>query len=147
MILLFVNAAAQILHLSSNGLTGSIAAQTPSLAGNLTNLDLSHNQLTGLIPDWLQALAFTNLDLSFNRLKGTYSGPMATSAALALNNNRLSGFIPAAFLTVTDINVMEVCNLIYEHQCGGYISTHLFVESQANLVTVCVLLLCFLFFV
>jgi Leucine-rich repeat (LRR) protein len=93
------------LHLSSNGLTGTIG---PVNGGsNLTSIVLSYNQLSGTIPEELMSLPFTTLELSNNRLKGTVNGDLQQSdAVVSLENNRLSGFLPASFSNGSEINVM-----------------------------------------
>jgi hypothetical protein len=93
------------LHLSSNGLTGTIG---PVNGGsNLTSIVLSYNQLSGTIPEELMSLPFTTLELSSNRLKGTVNGDLRQSdAVVSLENNRLSGFLPASFSNGSGINVM-----------------------------------------
>jgi Leucine-rich repeat (LRR) protein len=94
------------LHLSSNGLTGTIGV--PSSSSNLTSIVLSYNQLSGTIPAELLSLPFTTLELSNNRLKGVVDGVLTKSNAVVyLHNNRLSGYLPASFVNGSQISVME----------------------------------------
>jgi hypothetical protein len=97
------------LHLSSNGLTGSINIPADSSINNLTSIVLSYNQLSGTIPQALLTLPFTTMELSSNRFKGTIDGTLQQSnATIYLANNRLSGYIPVSFSSSTgDISVME----------------------------------------
>jgi hypothetical protein len=97
------------LHLSGNGLTGTVPniCSTPTaLPPSLIDLSLSHNALTGTIPKCIQERHWLNLDLSYNRLTGTLDPAFAanssiidakrviTSTTLTIDNNRLSGRIP-----------------------------------------------------
>ena len=82
------------LSLSHNKLSGPI----PDLSAltRLTTLSLHSNQLTGSIPD-LSALAqLTNISLSYNQLSGSIPdlGALTNLVTLSLYNNRLSGPIP-----------------------------------------------------
>ncbi|OMO66472.1 hypothetical protein COLO4_30550 [Corchorus olitorius] len=59
------------LNLSSNGLTGEIAASISNLA-MLQHLDLSNNSLTGKVPEFLSQMPFlTVLNLKGNKLSGS----------------------------------------------------------------------------
>jgi len=103
------------LHLSGNGLTGTLppsdGADSSYITPTLTDLSLSHNQLSGSIPSALLGRRWTNLDLSYNhftrglRLNGTDSYP--ANASIALEQNRLSGKIPHALTSVAVISVLE----------------------------------------
>jgi hypothetical protein len=74
-------------------------------------LSLSHNKLTGTIPAALLDHDWSNLDLSYNAFMGALA-PNAfsvsrPSAALSLDNNRLSGKLPGAFTELDEVNVLE----------------------------------------
>eukprot|EP00981_Chlorochromonas_danica_P003302 scaffold642_cov166-Ochromonas_danica.AAC.19 len=60
------------LHLSGNGLEGSIPVEEEQeLGASLSDLSLSHNQLTGSLPPPLRGGSrWVNLDVSYNKLKG-----------------------------------------------------------------------------
>jgi Leucine-rich repeat (LRR) protein len=98
------------LHLSGNGLTGSLPAKG-QLSPNLTQLSLSHNTLTGTIPRMFQEHPWAQLDLAFNRLTGDllgcFSNFSATNSSLSLNLNRLSGTIPSSLLHADDIDILS----------------------------------------
>jgi hypothetical protein len=94
------------LHLSSNGLTGTIGPV--SGASNLTSVVLSYNQLSGTIPEELMSLPFTTLELSNDRFKGVVSGDLAYSNSVVyLQNNRLSGYLPVSFSNASQVSVMQ----------------------------------------
>ena len=100
----------QVLHLSGNGLTGSLPSD--GLSSSLTDLSLSHNLLTGTIPRLFQEAVWSNFDLSFNKLTGVLSQNISNfqriaNASLALDVNRLSGVIPSQLLAVQDINILK----------------------------------------
>lgn len=124
------------LHLSGNGLTGSLSSHT-NLSANLVDFAVSHNQLTGTVPPEFQMHSWYNLDLSFNKLGGTldsnlpvFGSNVTTSylvvsrdkflnlsdevekplivppPALTLQNNRLSGRVPHSVLDMLNISVL-----------------------------------------
>lgn len=97
------------IFLSSNGLTGSMHSDWHA-SPTLTQLDLSHNALSGSIPSSIQHNAWSLLDLSHNKLSGSlHPGLFAAanaSADLSLDTNRLSGDIPKSIRSVQDISVL-----------------------------------------
>jgi Leucine-rich repeat (LRR) protein len=99
------------LHLSGNGLTGSLPG-AEGISSSLRDLSLSHNMLTGTVPSLLLQRNWANLDLSYNRLTGSLPDtngtvPFSSAAAISLDNNRLSGRVPSALRTVTNITMLE----------------------------------------
>jgi magnesium-transporting ATPase (P-type) len=98
------------LHLSGNGLIGSLSFQW-NLSQALSDLSLSYNRLTGSIPlqfqdknNWLR------LDLSYNKLTGTLNNNFTTipsDGEIYLEVNRLSGQIPSQLLNTQSINILE----------------------------------------
>jgi hypothetical protein len=106
----------QTLHMAGNGLSGSIPdAPLPS---SLLNLQLGYNALTGTIPNHIQERGgFVSLGLQHNKLTGTLSSSFSvappessnttnSSLQLDLNVNRLSGVVPAAFSSLTDVDIL-----------------------------------------
>jgi Leucine-rich repeat (LRR) protein len=110
------------LHLSGNGLTGTLP-ELPAASVHLVDLSLSHNALTGTIPSSLQLRHWDNLDLSFNRLTGELQADFgeyangapyelgndtfnSTGVTFALQNNRLSGSVPAALVTFPNVSML-----------------------------------------
>lgn len=93
------------LHLSGNGFTGSIPNDIV-ISDTLSDLSLSHNALTGSIPHQIQQRMWGNIDLSFNRLSDVLLPSFATNGSISLDNNRLSGDIPASFFTLHKISVL-----------------------------------------
>jgi Leucine-rich repeat (LRR) protein len=100
----------ETLHLSGSGLTGSIPAVS-NISLVLTDLSLSHNLLTGEIPDNILVRDWRKLDLSYNRLNGTLrsarAGPYGNTTELHLQHNRLSGEIPHSMQRVNSLSVLE----------------------------------------
>ena len=94
--------ALESLDLSNNRFGGSIPAVLGSLRA-LESLDLSSNRLDGVVPGDLGDISgLESLDLSHNRLEGAipedlgqYEGGSKKLAVLLLNDNFLSGPIPA----------------------------------------------------
>jgi hypothetical protein len=104
--------ALQLLHLSGNGITGTIVSNT-RISDTLTDLSLSHNLFTGTIPMNIQTKVWENLDLSYNKLTGTLSSEFvgvfnpSERQELYLEINRLSGDIPSAFQNITNLAVLN----------------------------------------
>lgn len=100
------------LHLSGNGLFGNLNEYLTysSISPNLTDLVLSHNYLSGPIPEALQSRStWKTLDLSFNEFSGTLESDMTlqSDAILSLQVNRLSGAIPLGLLSLTHVSILE----------------------------------------
>jgi Leucine-rich repeat (LRR) protein len=99
------------LHLSGNGLTGSLRADTFNISAALRDLSLSHNLLTGSIPDSVLGEDWNKLDLSYNRLTGTLhsasAAPYSNTSVLYLLHNRLSGAIPGSMQRVHSLSLLE----------------------------------------
>lgn len=112
------------VHLAGNGLTGSLPAfeecneESDSPCGisrTLSDVVLTHNLLTGTIPNSFQSYPFSALDLSYNKLKGNienmnnlslaYSSD-ADGASLSLKVNRLTGHVPPSFTTAYNIDIL-----------------------------------------
>ncbi|CAM9210446.1 unnamed protein product, partial [Ectocarpus sp. 4 AP-2014] len=87
----------EVIDLSSNVLSGSIAEAIGSLS-TLKQLFLTENRLTGSIPGSLSSLGeLSVLCLDDNALSGALSpgiGSMSKLTVLALQDNKLSGPIP-----------------------------------------------------
>ena len=101
-----------VLHLSGNGLGGSIISDIPD--GNLQNISLSFNRLTGTIPKYLMEHHFVELRLSNNKFRGMFDTPspidpigVANRSILDLSTNRLSGFVPRHICDVADLSALE----------------------------------------
>jgi Leucine-rich repeat (LRR) protein len=100
----------QTLHLSGNGLQGSLEDIDPAVT-KLNDVSLASNRLIGTIPlSWQLYGRFLQLDLSFNKLSGGLNGGFNISADninLDLTVNRLSGRIPGAFMEANSINILD----------------------------------------
>jgi Leucine-rich repeat (LRR) protein len=167
------------LHLSANGLTGTLP-DTLLPDTKLTDLALSHNALTGTIPVAYQRRYWSNLDLSFNRLSGalqsdfevfpaeatTYYGTNITTnstddgVTYALQNNRLSGRVPAALVNFVNVSMlgsnMFSCKLdksdlpkhdgdYYTYQCASSSFDYSYYVFLGAVIT-CVAVLAFMLF-
>jgi hypothetical protein len=97
----------QTLHMAGNGLKGPIP-DLP-LHARLTNVQLGSNALTGTIPLYIQQSGqFISLGLQHNKLTGTLIDDFAVNVSmqLDLSVNRLSGRVPWAFHSVSNLNVL-----------------------------------------
>jgi hypothetical protein len=91
------------LHMSGNGLTGTIAS--PPSSTLLREVTLAHNQLSGTIPVLIRNVS--SLDVSYNKLSGHFYGH---NSALSMNVavNRLSGDLhEASLVSVPYLNVLQ----------------------------------------
>jgi hypothetical protein len=118
-ICLFQLPSLNTLHLSGNKFTGSIRSSI-ALSNSLYDVTLSHNSLTGAIPDVIERRRWYNLDLSYNRLSATLSGDFGTNRltfpvllnltesenAVSLENNRLSGRIPGYLQFLQSVSIL-----------------------------------------
>ncbi|XP_042428004.1 probable inactive receptor kinase At1g27190 [Zingiber officinale] len=119
-------AAATVLDLSSNGISGEIPAELCSWLPYLVTLDLSNNQLAGAIPPDLSGCRFLNtLLLSGNRLDGAIPSSLAQLDRLTrldLSGNRLSGPIPAPLGQKFDSSAFDendgLCGRPVSSRCG-----------------------------
>ena len=87
---------------------------TTDTDGNVLELDLSRNKLTGTIPAAVWTLAqLTQLRLNNNQLSGAIPeelGDLTQLTQLRLNNNQLSGAIPAALGDLTALTYLRLHN-------------------------------------
>jgi Leucine-rich repeat (LRR) protein len=109
----------QLLHLSGNGLTGTIPNNV-TLKSSFVDLSLSHNLLSGTIPGQFQTKLWANLDLSYNKLTGTLNDDFGglnepRFGSLYLDVNRLSGGVPSSTLNLSTLSILDGnifdCNL------------------------------------
>ena len=96
------------LALSSNNLSGPLPAALGSLT-SLTTLDLSDNQLSGTIPDLSSLTSLTTLNLRDNQLSGTIPdlSTLTQLQTLNLSANQLSGTIPD-LSTLTQLQTLNL---------------------------------------
>jgi Leucine-rich repeat (LRR) protein len=98
------------LHLSGSGLTGSLPPEA-NISAVLTDLSLSHNLLTGSIPESILKRDWDKLDLSYNRHTGTLRSAeearYSNATKLFLQLNRLSGVIPGSMQRVDSLTILE----------------------------------------
>ena len=84
------------LALPDNNLSGTLPAELGSLI-SLNALDLSENRLSGTLPDLSTLTILTSLNLGDNQLSGTipdWLGSLTALQDLSLRDNRLTGPIP-----------------------------------------------------
>ncbi|ESQ50120.1 hypothetical protein EUTSA_v10001893mg [Eutrema salsugineum] len=103
---LFVSAKLTDLNLSTNNLSGSLPLQDATTAGNLslTNIDLSHNSLGGVISEELTRFRnLVSLDLSYNSFEGNIPDGLPDSLKVFIvSANNLSGNLPKSLRRFPD---------------------------------------------
>jgi hypothetical protein len=140
--------------LTGNGLSGDLVQSLPP-GSQITDLSLSHNQLTGMIP--LDILNIENLDLSYNQFAGEYVGRTLNlpDSNISLEINRLSGQLPVSELERVSNGSLSIlrgnmfsCNSIPDNDensrdyvCGSQnLNDSLFVFTSVFGITVMVML-------
>lgn len=106
-ICLFNMSALSTLHLSGNSIEWSFPSDLV-VSSSIVNVSLSHNEISGEIPDGIQLKQWSNLDLSYNKLVGIINPDidMTSNASLVLQVNRLSGSIPNKLMNLKSINIL-----------------------------------------
>ncbi len=93
------------LHLSGNGIKGSLPTNV-TISSNFTELAMSNNELTSIIPSVFQSNVWSYLDLSYNRLTGDLSPNLNVNNTIHLKVNRLSGLIPKSLYETTSVSIL-----------------------------------------
>ena len=94
------------LHLSGNGITGSLP--DTNFGGMLSDLSLTHNLLHGNILASIQTRNWTTLDLSTNRFGGTLNNDFShNNQQVVLTGNRLSGYVPSVMIQMKNISILR----------------------------------------
>jgi Leucine-rich repeat (LRR) protein len=110
------------LHMSGNGLTGTLPGNSTAISETLVDVILSHNQLTGTLPTHFQRHPWITLDVSYNRLTGELDKNFYVASEIATTsdnqtsnsteenyaflNNRLSGKVPASLLPLVNVSTL-----------------------------------------
>lgn len=120
---LFAVPKLRTLMIASNDLTGNLDRGL-KVSRRMVQLDLSHNLLSGSIPDSIQNHTWLSLDLSHNKFKGTLhkslfeqhnfsygmednlSNNLTIYRALSLSNNRLSGPVPSSVKPLRSVSIL-----------------------------------------
>ncbi|MBA0772907.1 hypothetical protein Gotri_008219, partial [Gossypium trilobum] len=101
-----------IADVSKNKLSGHIPFGIGAICGSLRYLDVSENQITGLIPrcfGYLKSLVF--LDLSRNKFRGPVPEglhQLKYLKHLSLASNNLTGSIPSSFAQLRSLEVLDL---------------------------------------
>ncbi|KAL5827333.1 hypothetical protein ACOSQ3_019164 [Xanthoceras sorbifolium] len=84
----------EFLDFSNASISDSIPNWFWDIAGNMSLLNVSLNQLQGRVPSPLNVAPFADVDLSSNLLEGHIPLPIVEIESLDLSNNRFSGSVP-----------------------------------------------------
>ncbi|XP_065004375.1 probable LRR receptor-like serine/threonine-protein kinase At5g59680 [Musa acuminata AAA Group] len=99
------------INLTSTGLTGEIYISFAMLEA-VKYLDLSHNNFSGAIPDFLGSLSsLVVLDLSFNNLTGTVPDSLENLVSLQILNlagNNFNGSVPEKLCKRSDAGLLTL---------------------------------------
>ncbi|KAF3433854.1 hypothetical protein FNV43_RR24957 [Rhamnella rubrinervis] len=97
------------LDLSENKIQGNIPKWLSNVGvDTLAYLSLSHNLLTGYVPEQLPWTTLETLDLRSNMIHGRLPIPPPTILSYFISNNQLSGEIPSLICTLTSIEVLDL---------------------------------------
>ncbi|EOY19927.1 Receptor like protein 6, putative [Theobroma cacao] len=100
--------------ISNNNLNGQISSQICNVSF-LEVLDLSHNNLSGTIPECLGSFnaSLSVLNLKMNNFSGTIPSRFAEDCGLKninINSNRLEGTLPRSMVNCRNIEVLDLGN-------------------------------------
>ncbi|XP_050243998.1 receptor-like protein 33 isoform X5 [Quercus robur] len=116
------------IDLSGCNFSGSI----PKSMGNLTQLvylDMSSNSFTGLIPSFSMAKKLTQIYLSHNDLTGKIDSlnwkDLLNLVILDLGNNSLKGNIPASLFSLPSLQILRLFHNQFYGRLGFNVSSHL----------------------
>ncbi|KAJ6429362.1 hypothetical protein OIU84_020901 [Salix udensis] len=109
---------------------------------SLTGLDLSHNKLSGSIPENISKILpyVVTFDLSFNNFSGGIPRDLANCSflnELKLDNNRLTGNIPLEFGLLDRIKTFTVTNNLLSGPIPIFTHNDIPAESFANNLDLC----------
>uniref|UniRef100_A0A6N2LQZ5 non-specific serine/threonine protein kinase n=1 Tax=Salix viminalis TaxID=40686 RepID=A0A6N2LQZ5_SALVM len=109
---------------------------------SLTGLDLSHNKLSGSIPENISKILpyVVTFDLSFNNFSGGIPRDLANCSflnELKLDNNRLTGNIPLEFGLLDRIKTFTVTNNLLSGPIPIFTHNNIPAESFANNLDLC----------
>ncbi|KAI5315350.1 PREDICTED: probably inactive leucine-rich [Prunus dulcis] len=124
------------IKLSDLGLKGSFPRGVANCT-SLTGLDLSSNQLNGLLPTNIdQIITFiTSLDLSSNSFTGQIPMKLSNCSylnVLKLDNNKFSGSIPPELGQLSRIKTFSVANNQLSGPVPNFNNTSITADSYAN---------------
>ncbi|XP_051213217.1 uncharacterized protein [Lolium perenne] len=109
-----------MLNMSFNNLQGPIPSQLLNSTSLSQGLDLSNNNLTGLIPEEIGALIhLVHLDISVNKFSGQVPvslGQCVQLYSLVLGSNMLNGSIPQSF---SELKSIEQIDLSHNYLVGS----------------------------
>jgi len=107
------------LVFSGMKLSGPIPDTTIGKLTKLRSLDLSHNKITDLPPDFWSFSMLKNLNLSGNQISGSLTnniGNFGLLEVLDLSNNNFSGQIPEAISSLMSLKVIKLDHNWFEQR-------------------------------
>ncbi|KAM4068884.1 hypothetical protein ACB094_12G046000 [Castanea mollissima] len=130
-----------ILNLSKNQFSGSISSLCKINGQLLAYLDLSHNMLSGRLPDcFMQWPKLVILNLAGNHFFGEVPsslGSLSVLNKLSLNNNNFSGNLPSSLRNCSSLIVMDMRNNRFSGKVPAWIGERLpsliFLSLRSNM--------------
>ncbi|KAL0845195.1 hypothetical protein Bca101_018441 [Brassica carinata] len=123
------------LDLSGNIISGVVQVELMTTCTELMDLDISHNEITGVIPSELSSCKnLVNLDMSHNSLTGEIPSSFSDFPVLSdldLSCNQLSGEIPK---NLGNIDSLVQVNISHNHLHGSLPLTGAFLAINATAV-------------
>jgi len=88
-------------------------------------LDLSHNEMGGVIPPLGGMISLDNLDFSYNRLVGGIPSQLPRSLSqLTLKSNLLRGSLPLSLNSLTELGVLDLSSNRLSGRIDGSLFAH-----------------------
>ncbi|KAI4387375.1 hypothetical protein MLD38_005213 [Melastoma candidum] len=112
--IIFPEPTANVSHINGLGLGSCNLTEIPQILKNQESewnwLDLSNNNISGQIPEWVLQRTLYTLDLSFNNFHGTLPTLQATIQIYLVSNNRLSGEIPSSICEMENLQALDLAD-------------------------------------
>lgn len=110
------------INLQGRGLTGELSGSTAPMLPFLTDLNLSHNALTGDVTPFVESLSLTSLNLSYNSIRNISAALPTTITTLNVGNQSLADVLEFDLAKMIDDDFLGQLPTIvrYNHTSRNY---------------------------